>query len=48
MEDSMFDQQFVTTTEEIKGAAKVLIELGKDIALRKMDAEFNEARIVVI
>jgi len=42
----MFDEQFVTTTEEIKEAREALIELGKNIALRKMDAEFNEAQIV--
>src|SRR5262249_13705277 len=46
MEDSMFDDQFVTTGEETKEARKVLIELGKDIARRKVDAEFNEAQIV--
>ncbi len=46
MEDSMFDEQFVTTAEEIKEAREALIELGKNIARRRMDAEFNEAQIV--
>jgi hypothetical protein len=32
MEDSMFDEQFVTTAEEIKEAPEALIELGKDTA----------------
>jgi hypothetical protein len=42
----MFDEQFVTTVEEIKEAREALIELGKDIARRGIDAEFNEAQIV--
>jgi len=46
MEDWTLDERFVTTAEEIKEAREALIELGKDIALRKMVAEFNEAQIV--
>lgn len=46
MNESMLDEQFVTTAEEIKEAREALIELGKDIARRKVDAEFNEAQIV--
>jgi hypothetical protein len=46
MEGSMFDEQFVTTAEEIREAHEALIGLGKDIARRGMDAEFNEAQIV--
>jgi hypothetical protein len=46
LEDSMIDEQFVTTAEEIKEAREALIELGKDVARRGMDAEFNEAQIV--
>ena len=46
MEEPMFDKQFVTTAEEIKEAREALIQLGKDIAVRKMDTEFNEAQIV--
>jgi hypothetical protein len=46
MEDSMFDEQFVTTAEQIKEARKTLIELGKDVARHRMDADFNEAQIV--
>ncbi len=46
VEDSMFGEQFVTTAEEIREAREALIELGKDIARRKVDAEFNEAQIV--
>ena len=46
VEDSMFGKQFVTTAEEITEAREALIELGKDIARRKVDAEFNEAQIV--
>lgn len=42
----MFDEQFMTTGEEIKEAREALIDLGKDIARRGMDAEFNEAQIV--
>ena len=42
----MFDEQFVTTADKIKEAREALIELGKDIARRGMDAEFNEAQIV--
>jgi len=38
MEDSTLDQQFVTTAEEIREAREALIELGKDIARRKVDA----------
>jgi len=46
VEDSMFGEQFATTAEEMKEAREALIELGKDIARRKVDAEFNEAQIV--
>jgi hypothetical protein len=46
MNESMLDEQFVTTAEEIKEAREALIELGNDIARRKVDAEFNEAQIV--
>lgn len=46
MEHWMFDEQFVTMAEEIKEAREALIEIGKDIARRGMDAEFNEAQIV--
>jgi hypothetical protein len=46
MEDSMFDEQFVTTVEEIKEAREALVKLGLEIARRGMDAEFNEAQIV--
>jgi hypothetical protein len=46
VEDSMFGEQFVTTAGEIREAREALIELGKDIARRKVDAEFNEAQIV--
>ena len=46
VEDSMFGEQFVTTAGEITEAREALIELGKDIARRKVDAEFNEAQIV--
>jgi hypothetical protein len=31
MEDSMLDEQFVTTAEEIREAREALIELGKDV-----------------
>ena len=46
MEDSMFDEQFVTTAEEIKQAREALLKLGLEIARRGTDAEFNEAQIV--
>ena len=46
MEDSMFDEQFVTTAEDVDEAHESLIELGKDIARRARDAEFSEAQIV--
>ena len=46
MEDSMFDEQFVTTAVEIKEARETLVKLGLEIARRGMDAEFNEAQIV--
>ncbi len=46
MEDSMFDEQCVTTGEEIKEAREALVKLGLEIARRGMDAEFNEAQIV--
>jgi hypothetical protein len=46
MEGVMFDEQFVTTAEEVEKAREALIELGKDIAGRGIDAEFNEAQIV--
>jgi hypothetical protein len=42
----MFDEQFVTTAEEIKEAREALVKLGLEIARRGMDAEFNEAQIV--
>jgi len=45
MEDSMFDEQFVTTAEEIKEAREALIELGKDIARRGNEIELWEAQI---
>jgi hypothetical protein len=31
MEDSMLDEQFLTTAEEIREAREALIELGKDV-----------------
>ena len=46
MEESMFDEQFVTTAEEIEQAREGLVKLGLEIARRGMDAEFNEAQIV--
>lgn len=46
MEDSVFDDQFVTTAEEIEEAREALIEVGKEIARRRRDAEFSEAQIV--
>jgi hypothetical protein len=46
MEDSMFDEQCVTTGEEIKEAREALVKLGLEIARRGMDAEFHEAQIV--
>ena len=46
MEHWMLDEQFVTRVEEITEAREALIELGKDIARRGMDAEFSEAQIV--
>jgi hypothetical protein len=46
MEYSMFDEQSVTTEEEIREARKALVKLGLEIARRGMDAEFNEAQIV--
>jgi len=46
VQDSMFDEQFVTTAEEIEEAREALIELGRDIARRRIDAEFPEAQIV--
>jgi len=46
MEDLMFGDQNVTTAEEIKQAREALIELGKDVARRRRDADFNEAQIV--
>lgn len=45
-EDSMFGKQFVTAAEEIEEARVALIEVGKEIAPRRIDAEFNEAQIV--
>jgi len=45
MEDSMFDEQFVTTAEEIKEAREALIELGKDIARRGNEIELWQAQI---
>jgi hypothetical protein len=46
MEDSMFDEPFVTTAEEIKQAREALLKLGREIARRGTVAEFNEAQIV--
>jgi hypothetical protein len=46
VQDSMFDEQFVTTAEEIEEAREALIEVGKEIARRRRDAEFSEAQIV--
>ena len=46
VEDSMFGEQFVTTAEEIEKAREALIEVGKEIGRRRIDAEFNEAQIV--
>ncbi len=46
MEESMFDKQVAPTAEEIKQAREALIELGKDIARRNVDADFTEAQIV--
>src|ERR1700757_5180576 len=46
MNESMLDEEFVTTAEESSEAREALIELGKDNARRKVDAEFNEAQIV--
>ena len=46
MEDSMFGEQFVTTAEEINEAREALLKLGREIAQRGTDAEFNEAQIV--
>jgi hypothetical protein len=45
MEDSMFDEQFVTTAEEIKEAREALIEFGKDIARRGNEVELWQAQI---
>ena len=45
MEDSMFDEQFVTTAEEIKEAREALIELGKDTARRGNEIELWRAQI---
>jgi hypothetical protein len=45
MEDSMFEEQFVTTAEEIKEAREALIELGKDIARRGNEVELWQAQI---
>jgi hypothetical protein len=45
MEDSMFDEQFVTTAEEIKEAREALIELGKDIVRRGNEVELWQAQI---
>ena len=44
--DSMFDEEIVTTAEEIKEAREALVKLGLEVARRGMDAEFNEAQIV--
>jgi hypothetical protein len=46
MEDSIFDEQFVTPAEEIKQAREALLKLGREIARCGTDAEFNEAQIV--
>ena len=46
MNESMFDEQFVTTVEEIEEAREALIEVGKEVTRRRIDAEFNEAQIV--
>ena len=45
-QDTMFDEQFVTTAEEIKEAREEFIKLGVEIAQRLREAEFNEAQIV--
>jgi hypothetical protein len=45
MEDSMFDEQFVTTAEEIKEAREALIELGKDSARRGNEVKLWQAQI---
>ena len=45
-QDSMLDEHFVTTTEEIGEARDEFIKLGVEIARRLRDAEFNEAQIV--
>ena len=45
MENSMFDEQFVTTAEEIEEAHEALIELGKDIARRGNEVELWQAQI---
>ena len=46
MKQSMFDEQFVTTAEEIKEAREELIKFGVEITRREIDAEFNETQIV--
>lgn len=46
MEDSMFDEEIVTTAEEINEAREALIKLGVEITRRRRDTEFNEAQIV--
>jgi len=45
MEDSMFDEEFVTTAEENKEAREALIELGKDIARHGNEIELWQAQI---
>lgn len=45
VEDSMFGEQFVATTEEIKETHEALIELGKDIARRGNEIELWQAQI---
>lgn len=46
MEESMFDEEIVTTAEEIKEARESLVKLGLEVARRGIDAEFTEAQIV--
>jgi hypothetical protein len=41
----MFDEQFVTTAEEIREAREALIELGRDIPRRGNEVELWQAQI---
>lgn len=45
IEDSMFDEQFVTTAEEIKEAREALVKLGLEIARRGNEVELWQAQI---